>query len=369
MKRVIIIGGGYAGFTLARSLDGAADVTLIEPRDRFVHNVAAMRAIVEPRLFDKIAIPYDRLLNRGTVLRARAVGIVERAVTLSDGRSVEGDVIVVATGSTYANPFKPKGDDVDGMIAASLCAHEQLSAARSVAIVGAGAVGTELAGEIAVGMRGKTVTLISSTSTLFPGFAPGLGRRLEALLTGMGVALRAGATARALKQVDAPFAGRVEMSDGLPVEADLIFPAIGARPVADLLRALQGSRFDAIGRAEVDGWLRPSSNPSVFALGDAIAVGDGMTIVAITRQAPWLAKTIKALLAGRKLEAVAPYRPWRTPPILIPLGPKKGASALPLTRRGVVVGPFLTSLIKGRELFVPRYQKEFGRGSASSRPR
>lgn len=361
MKRVIIIGGSYAGFTLARSLDGAADVTLIEPRDRFFHNVAAMRAIVEPKLFDKIAIPYDRLLKRGKVVQARAVEVGDRSVKLSDGRTIEGDVIVVATGSSYASPFKPKGDDVAGMIAASHAAHEQLRAAKSVAIVGAGAVGTELAGEIATGMRGKAVTLISSTPTLFPGFAPGLGRKLEAQLKGMGVTLRLGATAQALKQTDAPFAGRIEMNGGAPVEADLVFPVVGAKPETDLLRPLPGAKFDAIGRAEVDGWLRPSSHPNVFALGDAIAVGDAMTIVAIMRQQPWLTKTIKAVLAGKKAESLARYTPWPTPPILIPLGAKKGASVLPLTAKGVAVGPFLTSAIKGRELFIPRYQKEFGR--------
>jgi len=361
MKRVIIVGGSYAGFTLARSLDGAADVTLIEPRDRFVHNVAAMRAIVQPKLFEKIAIPYDRLLKRGTVVRARAVEVGGQSVKLGDGRSVEGDIIVVATGSAYASPFKPKGDDVEGMIAASLAAHQQLTAAKSVAIIGAGAVGSELAGEIATGMRGKSVTLVSSTPTLFPGFTPGLGRTLEAQLRRMGATLRLGVTAHGLKQTDAPFAGRIEMDDGLAIDSDLIFPVIGAKPVTDLLSALPGAKFDKIGRAEVDGWLRPSTHPNVFALGDAISVGDGMTIVAITRQQPWLTKALKAVLAGKKVESLARYTPWPTAPILIPLGPKKGASVLPFTRKGITVGPFLTSAIKGKELFIPRYQKEFGR--------
>ena len=34
----------------------------MEPRDAFVHNVAAIRAIVEPALLDRLIIPYDRLL-------------------------------------------------------------------------------------------------------------------------------------------------------------------------------------------------------------------------------------------------------------------------------------------------------------------
>jgi hypothetical protein len=98
----------------------------------------------------------------------------------------------------------------------------------------------------------------------------------------------------------------------------------------------------------------------MFALGDAAATGDPMTIVAITRQVPWLAKTITALLAGRTIESLAPYRPWPTRGILVPLGPRDGASALPILRNGMLVGRWLTSRIKGRELFIPRYLKEFG---------
>ena len=85
-----------------------------------------------------------------------------------------------------------------------------------------------------------------------------------------------------------------------------------------------------------------------------------MTIVAITRQAPWLASLIKAVLAGRTIESLAPYKPWPTRGILVPLGPRDGASALPVLRNGLLVGRWLTSQLKGRELFIPRYLKEFG---------
>ena len=85
-----------------------------------------------------------------------------------------------------------------------------------------------------------------------------------------------------------------------------------------------------------------------------------MTIVAITRQAPWLASAIKAMLAGRTIESLAPYKPWPTRGILVPLGPRDGTSGLSTLRNGVFVGKWLTSRIKGRELFIPRYLKEFG---------
>lgn len=98
----------------------------------------------------------------------------------------------------------------------------------------------------------------------------------------------------------------------------------------------------------------------MFALGVVAATGDLMTIVAITRQAPWLAKSIKAVVEGRRVESLPPYSPWPSPPILVPLGPRRGASVLPLTKSGPTAGGCLTSLIKGKALFIPRYRREFG---------
>ena len=360
MKRVIIVGGGYAGTALARALDAAAEVVLVEPRDRFVHNVAAIRALVTPDLLHKIVIPYDRLLNRGQVVRERVAAIEGASVKLAGGDSIEGDIIVVATGSRYARPFKPEGESVPSFLAASRANNRALLAARSVAIIGAGAVGVELAGEIATGFPAKKVTLISGTPTLLPAYQRALGRKLEAQLRAMRVTLRLGAPASPPKFNDTPFAGDVELTAGEPVTADLVFPVLGSKPVNDLLRTLPGVTLDSLGRAVVDPWLRPTDAHNLFALGDVAASGDHMTIVAITRQQPWLAKAIKALLDGQTMESVPPYVPWPSPPILVPLGPSKGASVLPFTRAGLVVGSLPTAAIKGRSLFVPRYLKEFG---------
>lgn len=359
MARILIVGGGYAGTMLARALDDVAEVMLIEPREAFVHNVAAIRAIVDPSITNRIILPYDRLLKRGKVVRGRVAGIAETGVILADGSSLTGDIIVLATGSTYAAPFKPANDEMASFRAALAAEHQRLAAAQSVAIIGAGAVGTELAGEIAIGMPGKRVTLISATPQLFPSFAAGLGQRLTRDLRGMGVDLRTGVSAQGFDP--AMTSGRLCLSDGSSLTADLIIAATGARPASGLAASISGSSLDAAGRITVDPWLRVGGRSNLFALGDVAATGDLLTIVAVSRQAPWLAKTIEGMLAGNPIDRKKPYAPWRTPPILIPLGPKAGASVLPLTPGGTVVGPMLTSAIKGKSLFIPRYQKEFGR--------
>ncbi|MGH3173546.1 MAG: hypothetical protein ACRDPF_06715, partial [Streptosporangiaceae bacterium] len=66
---VVVLGGGYAGVQVARPLDGLADVVLVEPKDDFVHNVAALRALVDPSWLERIYLPYTGLLGAGRVIQ------------------------------------------------------------------------------------------------------------------------------------------------------------------------------------------------------------------------------------------------------------------------------------------------------------
>ncbi len=355
-KRVVIVGGGYVGFEVAKALDEHADVTLIEQREAFVQPPAAIRALLQPGILDQIILPYDRLLKHGQVVRGRATAVSQFEVTLDDGKAYPADYIVLATGSSYAAPFKPAGDSIADFRNASAVVSAQLSAAHSVVIVGAGAVGTELAGEIAAAQPDKDITLVSSDNTLFPMYPCKLGAQLKRKLERAGVSVVLGQRAENLQHVDKPYAGPVALTDGRVIQADLVFPVIGSRPNAGLAQSLPGVTVAPSGRVKTDQWLRPSDYPNVFVAGDIADVGDGMTIVAISRQNPWLIKTLKRELRGQAVEQQKPYLPWKTAPILLPLGPKIGNSWLFAT-----VGDWITRRMKGKDLFIPKYRKAFRR--------
>lgn len=354
-KKIVIVGGGYVGFEVAKELDAHADVTLIEQREAFVMPPAAIRAIVDTTLLDQIILPYDHLLTEGQVVRGRAVSISQSNVTLENGAVYPADVIVVATGSSYAAPFKPAGQSIDDFRQANAQVSAQLTEAKSVAIVGAGAVGTELAGEIASAHPSKDVTLISSDDRLFPMYPARLGDQLKRKLEHLGVSIVFGQKAQDLQSVDMPFNGSVALADGRVISADLVFPVIGSKPQSKLLEALPGVAFGPSGRVKTDRWMRPAGLSNVFVAGDIADLGDGMTIVAISRQTPWLVKTLKRVLGGGAVEEQKAYTPWKLPPILVPLGPVVGNSWLFLT-----VGDWITRKMKGSALFIPKYRKAFG---------
>lgn len=357
-NRIAIVGGGYMGAELAQALDDKADVTLIEQNSHFVHSVAMIRALVQPQIMDRALLPYDRLLKRGKVVQARATGVDGNGVTLADGSRVEADWIVIATGSGNGPAFKPGEAGIAGLRAANTRINGQIAAAQSIAIVGAGPVGTELAGEISHYLPGKKVTLISADDRLFPAMPPKLGSGLLAKLRQAGVEIILGARAEDLQSLTEPYAGSLRLSNGRVLTADLIFPAIGSRANTDLLAKLPGAVKTTANRVKADTFMRPSRLANVFAFGDAVDLGDAMTIVAGARQLPWMRKTMVALLAGKPLESLKPYSPWAQgkAPLMVPLGPERGNAFLVL----FTTGDLLTRAIKGKGVFLSKYRKRFG---------
>ena len=187
---VVVVGGGYGGINVAKALDEAADVVLVEPKDAFVHNVAALRALVDPAWLPRIYLPYDGLLATGKVIHDRAAKVDVGKVTLASGEEILADYIVLATGSAYPFPAK---SDVDGAAAAHdkvRAAHAALAAARRVLLIGAGPAGIELAGEIKAVWPDKQVTLLDvAADVLGARFRPELKAELRRQLSDMGVEL------------------------------------------------------------------------------------------------------------------------------------------------------------------------------------
>ncbi|MEM1388942.1 MAG: FAD-dependent oxidoreductase [Pseudomonadota bacterium] len=354
-KSLVIVGGGYVGAELAKGLQDVFDVTLVEPRDAFVHAPAMIRGLVDKAVRDQALIPYDKLLNKGRLVRAKASAIKPNAVQ-AGGEEITADYIVVATGASNGGIFKPGDESIDAFRAAQAKVQEQIEAAGRIVIVGAGAVGTELAGEIAYAHPSKAVSLISAGAALFPDFPAKLGAGLKNKLAEMGVDVVLGARVTDLKGTTEPYAGSVALDTGRVIEADLVIPAVGSKPQTALFDSLPDVKRSADGRVVVDSHLRPSSLPNVFAAGDAVDTGDLMTIVAAGRQQPWLSKLLKAIAGGSTVESQKVYTPWGKAPILVPLGPERGNSFLIIA----VLGDWVTRMAKGKDLFIAKYRKLLG---------
>src|ERR1700730_5327023 len=166
---VVVVGGGYGGTAVAKALDETSEVVLVEPKDAFRHKIAALRALVDPSWLPKIFLPYAGLLTNGRVVRDRAVVVDPHRVVTASGEEITADYVVLATGSRY--PFPAKTDLVDAHHAQEQVrrAHQALTQADRVLLVGAGPVGIELAGEIRHVWPEKSIVLLDVADEILGG--------------------------------------------------------------------------------------------------------------------------------------------------------------------------------------------------------
>lgn len=365
--KVVVVGGGYGGIAAARELDDVADVVLVEPRDAFVHNVAALRALAEPGWAERMFLPYDRLLRRGRVVRARATLVDTGSVVLDSGETVSAGYIVLASGSAYPFPAKTDTDDSAGAQARIRQAHNELVKANRVLLLGAGPVGLELAGEITAAWPDKDVTIADPLGDIISGgYAPAgyddqFRVELRRQLGERGVRLLLGAPLSGPPPAEPGRAGSftITTGHGKPIEADIWFRCYGVTPQSGYLsEALAPARMPD-GHLAVTPELRLPGQDRIFAIGDLTAIPEPKTAKAAGLHAEVAAANIRTLInGGSDLRAYQPGPPG----IVVPLGPDGGASYT--ADRGVLDAQ-ATSQIKGAHLMVDRFAQLLGLDAAT----
>lgn len=361
-QRVVVVGGGYGGVAVAKELDAVADVVLVEPKDAFVHATAALRAAVDRDWQDRVFLPYDHLLARGRVVHDRARLVSPGVVHLSATETIEADHIVLATGTGY--PFPAKFLEDETVVAQARLDRLRADLARCdrVLVVGAGAVGLELAGELTTSFPHLSVTVVEQAPDILAGdYLPELRDGIRAQLRERGVTLLVGAGLGSLPPQDVgtygPFTVRTAV--GISIEAQMWFRAYGSRPVTDYLDATLRTGMHHDGTLPVTDHLNLVGQDRVWAVGDITDMAESKRATAAREHASVVAQNIRDALVGR-----APTATYTPAPqlIVLPLGPQGGMSQIagPDGNR-VILGPEQTSAIKGADLFAGSMADVLGR--------
>jgi NADH dehydrogenase FAD-containing subunit len=359
---VVVVGGGYGGIAVAKALDETSDVVLVEPKDAFMHNIAALRALVDPSWLPKIFLPYSGLLAKGRVVRDRAVLVDPHRVVTASGDEIPADYVVLATGSRY--PFPAKTDLVDSSRAQDQVrrAHAALMQADRVLLIGAGPVGIELAGEIRYVWPEKSIVLLDTADEILGGpYKPELKDELRRQLLETRVELILGSP---LRQSPSTEPGELETftvttQAGTELTADIWFRCYGVVPNSDYLGEALASARRSDGFIEVGPTLQVSGQTNVFAIGD-ISTADAKMAGFAAREAATVAENINALVSGNEL---AHYESMGVA-IAVPIGPTGGAGQLP--GQNQVVGSETIAELKGRDLMVDRFSELFGLAASTA---
>lgn len=300
VKRIVVVGGGFAGLWSAAAAARARDalglteeiaIILIAPDPFHAIRVRCYEADLTP-----LAVPLDDVLgpigvNRveGTVTKVDAVAR-DLAVQFPDNpssRTLKYDRLILAAGSLLTRPAVPGVDlafDVDTLSGARQLACHLDDLGRSAfspdqtgrwtaVVVGGGLVGIELACELSsrlaaardrAGGTGPVRTVLVDRSvevgsTMGSAAMPAVRQALAAAA----VQCVGGTSVAAIDSTG------VTLGDGTRIPALTVICATGMR--ANPLAGELGVACDALGRLPVDALMRVIGVPDVFAAGDVAA--------------------------------------------------------------------------------------------------
>ncbi|WP_026461174.1 FAD-dependent oxidoreductase [Schaalia suimastitidis] len=355
MARIVVIGGGYGGVTVAKGLDPLAEVILVEQKDQFVHHAAALRAAVDEVWEHSIFMPYSNLLTNGRFIQGTVSRVEGQTVHIYGQDPIEADYVVLASGSTY--PFPAKYSSSKAVVAKARLEqlHHNLAAARSVLLVGGGTVGIELTGELAHTFPELDITIVEKDADILstPGYSPRLREEISAQLAELGVRVITGSELAYLPPFNVGELGHftVETTAGDTIEADLWFQCHGARANTGYLAGTEyESALHPDGTITVAPNLQVNGYDRIYAVGDITDVRESKRADAARQQARVVIANIAAQLEGGTADTV--YRPTKEW-VILPLGPTMGASQL-LDADGNtrILGADQTAEIKGTDLMV-----------------
>ncbi|KAI1783571.1 FAD/NAD(P)-binding domain-containing protein [Ganoderma leucocontextum] len=360
-KNVVIVGGGAAGgavvLQLSKKLDPSQyEIILIDARPFYTHLPAMARIAVtaEESLEDKALFGFEKLFHNanGQVKHGKVVSIVEAApgkggeVVLEDGERISYSALLLATGAVWPESIQlPETDSATKSHLSSW--RSKFEKANHVVIVGGGAVGIELAGEIKQTFPKKSVTIVHRDSQLLNAAYPDKWRKdIERRVRARNINLLLGDSVEnpAVENVNG-----ITTTNGksLP-DADLVVQAFGSKPATSFITSLGEDVVTAQGTVRVNEFLEVAFHPGVFAAGDIIDWEEQKQAAKAGSHAGVVAANITAFLQGQALKKAYKGSPEM---ILIPLG-KSGGSGYFGFLWGIVVGDWLTKTIKGKDLMI-----------------
>lgn len=303
--RVVVIGGGFAGVDLCRSLNQAdCDLTLIDRRNFHLFQPLLYQVATGGLSPGDIAAPLRTVVKtaKNTVtLMAEVtdIDVEKKLVILKDQDPVPYDTLVVATGvrhSYFGNdqwekfaPGLKSLEDAVEIRARVLNAFEQAEKATSkeereawlrFVVVGGGPTGVELAGALgelaAHTMKGEfrnidsddaRILLVEGTARILTMYTPALSQHGVEALNDVGVAVLLNTKVTGIDEngVDIEKGG---VKERLPAKTVLWAAGVAASPLAKIIATKTGAKTDRAGRVIVERDLTVPGHGEILVLGD-----------------------------------------------------------------------------------------------------
>ena len=340
-QRVVIVGAGFGGLSLAKGLARSSyDITLIDRHNYHLFQPLLYQVATAALSPADIAAPVRAILrgqSNATVMLADVSGVdVAAKDVIAEGRRIPYDILVLATGAQHAYfghddwapcaPGLKTIDDATYLRRRILLAFERAETETDAAerarlltfvVIGGGPTGVEMAGAIAelakwalaadfrnIDPRSARIILVEGGPRLLPALHPSLSEKARLSLQKLGVEVRLDAMVTACSDEDVAIG-----SERIATRTIMWAAGVKASPAADWL----GVPADRAGRVTVAADLSVPERPDVFVIGDtALALdADGKQLPGVApvakQQGEYLAKLLIARENGKTLP---PFRYW-----------------------------------------------------------
>jgi NADH dehydrogenase len=314
--RVVVVGGGFGGLPACRFLGGLpVDVTLVDRRNHHLFQPLLYQVATGILPTGQIAPPLRHVLRREKNVRVELAEVtgfdleqrVVRAIRPTEHEPIDFpyDSLIVAAGVTqsyFGNDglalFAPGMKTVDDALELRrriFGAFEMAETSRdadeqrewlTVAIVGAGPTGVELAGQVrelaARSLRkdfrtfdpaSVRVVLLDGGTEPLATFGDKLSSRAARELEKLGVELRMGSRVTDIDSTGVEFT-TADGTEKLAARTTIWAAGVQASPLAAQLADAAGAEVDKAGRIAVLPDLTLPGRPEVFAVGDMVTLND-----------------------------------------------------------------------------------------------
>lgn len=337
-KEILVLGGGFGGVRTALDLWRAhlpdVKITLVSQYPHLEYHPTLYR-VVTGRSPLQVCIPLAEIFAKTGVEvlldKVTAVDLTSRRVDGASGARYSYDWLIAALGSETSYFGVPGLQElaygfksITEAMTLQKHLHGLFETSKpkpvNIVVIGGGASGVELSGELAVYVRGLArkhgydlslvnIELIEAAPRLLPALPNEVAERVQERLQKLGVNVFL--SRQVVKEdLDELYTGDMEL------KTNTVVWTAGVKPNG-LYQKIAGLQFDKKGLVLVDEHLQVPGYPGVFVIGDAaVSLYSGMAQTA-AHQGGYAAEAIVADARGRKCP---PYHP-KKPGYAIPVGP------------------------------------------------
>ncbi|XP_034993861.1 ferroptosis suppressor protein 1 isoform X2 [Zootoca vivipara] len=348
--QVVIVGGGFGGIEAARKLKcWGVPFILVDMRDAFHHNVAALRAAVQSGFAKKTFISFSKTFG-GSFRQGLVVGIdlEKQHVLLNDGELCYSHLIL-ATGSD--GPFPGKFDrpmDMQSAIQTYEDMVEEVEKSPRIVIVGGGSAGVEMAAEVKTKYPNKEVTLIHSKVALADAeVLPRVRQEVKESLLKEGVHLLLSQKVENLQSLTLnKFKENmiVKTDKGTEIVTDMVILCTGIKVNSAAYSGAFSDKLASNGALQVNEYLQVKGYDNIYAIGDCADVNEPKMAYHAGLHADVAVTNIVNSLTQKPLKTYTPG----SLTFLISLGRCDGVGQI----SDCYVGHLLVTIVKSRDLFI-----------------